>query len=41
MRQTFWHKLAQAKTKLLNRLFFKLGFTPSKAEQTLQGMELQ
>ena len=25
----------------LNHLFFKLGFTPSKAEQPLQGMELQ
>ena len=22
-------------------LFFKIGFTPSKAEQSLQGMELQ
>ena len=26
---------------LPNRIFFKLGFTPRKAEQPLQGMELQ
>ena len=27
--------------KLVHMYFFKLGFTPCKAEQPLQGMELQ
>ena len=32
--------LQMAKCSLI-RIFFKLGFTPCKAEQPLQGMELQ
>ena len=34
-----WQKMAQNDKKVL--LIFKLGFTPCKAEQPLQGMELQ
>ena len=34
------HKKTDLLTARCNNVFFKLGFTPSKAEQPLEGMEL-
>ena len=36
-----WLDFNKTCTKWVNEVFFKLGFTPSKAEQPLRGMELQ